>query len=133
MINFIKLKKIIDKKGTLIPIEYNKLPFKIKRTYILNKMPKNIFRGGHAHKKLSQIILCLSGKIKIFFSNGHGMKNRKQLVMTSNTDAIYLKPGIWREFKNLNKQSVVMVLASDNYKERDYIRNFKEFLSYKKK
>ena len=132
MISFIKIKKIIDKRGTLIPIEYNKLPFKIKRTYILNKMPKHISRGGHAHKKLSQIIFCLSGKIRIFFSNGHGVKNKKYLIMTPKTDAIYLKPGIWRELKNLNKQSVIMVLASDNYKENDYIRYYKEFLNYKK-
>ena len=132
MINFIKIKKIIDKRGTLIPIEYNKLPFKIKRTYILNKMPKNISRGGHAHKKLSQIILCLSGKVRIFFSNGHGVKNRKHLTMSPKTNAIYLKPGIWRELKNLSKQSVIMVLASDNYKENDYIRDYKEFLNYKK-
>ena len=136
LINYIKIKKIITKKrggGTLIPIEYNKLPFKIKRTYILNKMSKNICRTGHAHKKLSQIIFCLSGKIRISLSNGHGVKNKKYLIMSPKTDAIYLKPGLWREVKNLHKQSVVMVLASDNYKENDYIRNYQEFLNYKKK
>jgi dTDP-4-dehydrorhamnose 3,5-epimerase-like enzyme len=137
MISYIKFKRIIDKKkgggGTLIPIEYNKLPFKIKRTYILNRMPKNISRTGHAHKKLSQIIFCLSGKIRIFLSNGHGVKNKKYLIMSPKTDAIYLKPGLWRVLKNLQKETVVMVLASDNYKENDYIRNYKEFLNYKKK
>lgn len=132
MINFIKLKKIIDERGILFPIEYNKLPFKIKRTYILSDMQKNVFRAGHAHKKLNQIIFCLSGKIKIFLSNGDGKSNKKQFIMSPNTKAIWLKPGLWRELKNLDKNSVVMVLASDNYKENDYIRNYQQFLNYKK-
>jgi dTDP-4-dehydrorhamnose 3,5-epimerase-like enzyme len=131
MINFIKTKKIIDKTGTLIPIEYNKLPFKIKRTYILNNMPKNIFRSGHAHKKLTQIIFCLSGKIKIFLGDGNNAKSLKQVIISPATDAILIKPGIWRIIKNLDKKSVVMVLASDNYKEDDYIRDYKKFLDYK--
>ena len=96
-------------------------------------MSKNVSRTGHAHKNLSQIIFCLSGKIRIFLSNGHGVKNKKSLIMSPKTDAIYLKPGLWRELKNLHKDSVVMVLASDNYKENDYIRNYQEFLNYKKK
>ena len=133
MINFIKIKKIIDKRGTLLPIEYNKLPFKIKRTYILNNMPKNIFRAGHAHKKLNQIIFCLAGKIKVLLKKGGGgYRNKKQFIISPDTKAIWLKPGTWRELKNLDKNSVVMVLASDNYKENDYIRDYKEFLNYKK-
>jgi len=128
MINFIKIKKIIDKKGDILPIEYNKLPFKIKRTYILNNMPKNIIRGGHAHKKLNQIIFCLAGKIKILLKGGG---DTKQFIITPDTNAIWLKSGIWREIKNLNKNTVIMVLASDNYKESDYIRNYEKFLHYK--
>jgi len=44
---------------------------------------------------------------------------------------LYLKPGLWRELKNFSTGSIVLVLASDIYKEDDYIRNYDEFLKYK--
>jgi hypothetical protein len=118
--------------GKLSFVDNVKIPFSIERIFYIYDVPSGSSRGAHAHKELSQIIICLSGKIRFFFSNGHGVKNRKHLIMSPNTNAIYLKPGIWRELKNLDKQSVIMVLASDNYKENDYIRNYKEFLNYKK-
>lgn len=129
MIELITFKKIKDARGNLIPIEHNELPFKIKRTYILNSMPKNAERAGHAHKKLNQILFCLSGKIKIKYSN---LKKNKSLILSDKTKAVWMKPGVWREIINLSKNTVVMVLASDKFNENDYIRSYNDFIKYKK-
>lgn len=128
---FLKIDMKIDKRGNLGIIEYKNLPFKIKRTYYLNSMPINAKRAGHAHKKLNQLLICLNGKSIIKLSNG---KKTLSLLLKKNFNkALWLKPGIWREIINLDKNSVIIVLASDKYIESDYIRNYEAFLKYKNK
>ena len=46
--------------------------------------------------------------------------------------ALLIVPGIWREIDNFSSGSVCLVLASNVYNESDYIRNFEDFLAFKK-
>jgi len=41
-------------------------------------------------------------------------------------------PGIWKELVNFSSGASCLVLASDVYIEADYIRDYNEFLKYKK-
>ena len=51
-----------DRKGNLSVVENNiSLPFDVKRTYYLYDVPGGESRGGHAHKKLHQLIFAVSG------------------------------------------------------------------------
>jgi hypothetical protein len=40
-------------------------------------------------------------------------------------------PGIWRELTNFSSGSVCLVLASMEYDELDYIRDYNNYLNYK--
>ncbi|HEU4496692.1 MAG TPA: WxcM-like domain-containing protein, partial [Flavobacterium sp.] len=44
---------------------------------------------------------------------------------------LLIKPGIWRELENFSSGSVCLVIASEVYREEDYIRDYKDFLLFK--
>ena len=40
-------------------------------------------------------------------------------------------PGMWRDLDDFSSGAVCMVLASDIYKEEDYIRDYNDFLDFR--
>ena len=68
----IKYKNFKDNRGLLVPFEIknrmikinNSFYFKMKRIFF-SVGKKNYYRGDHAHKKCSQILLCLNGSIVV--------------------------------------------------------------------
>jgi len=115
--------------GYLIALEGNReIPFDIKRIYYIYTVPNEIKRGFHAHKRLEQILICMSGSVKIKVDNG----NEKRIFELSNPGkGLYIGPGVWREMYDFSQNSILLVLASNYYEESDYIRDYKEFMKYK--
>lgn len=121
----IKLPKIEDIRGNLTFIESNNhLPFDIKRVYYLYDVPGGESRGGHAHKTLQQFIIAASGSFDVILDDGF---NRKKFSLNRSYYGLYLRSMIWREIENFSSGSVCLVIASDFYKEEDYIRNYSTF------
>lgn len=118
-----------DERGSLYFAEYPaELPFVVKRVYyICNVKSSDIVRGLHAHKKLEQVLICLGGQCEIVVDNG---KDREVITLDSPDTMLIIKPCIWREIRNMSKNATLMVLASAEYNEEDYIRNYDEFLSF---
>jgi len=84
-----------------------------------------VSRGHHAHKSLEQILICIHGSCKILLDNG---EEKKIVSLEKPYEGLYIKNNIWREMYDFSPDAVLMVLASDYYKEEDYIRNYEEFL-----
>mgnify|MGYP006219986977 FL=1 len=126
----IDIPKIVDKKGRgkLSVIEKNVIPFDIKRVYYLYDVPSDAYRGGHAHKKLLQFMIPLSGSFDIHLDDGN---NKKKLMLNKPDKGLLIPNGIWREMDNFSSGSVCMVLASENYSEDDYLRDYDAFLKFK--
>ena len=117
--------------GCLVALEnYKEIPFEVKRIYYIYDVPKNIIRGRHAHKRLEQVIICLSGSCDFTFDNG---RTKEKVTLDSPSKGIYIKNNIWREFTNFSSNCVVVVLASELYDESDYIRSYEQYLEYVKK
>lgn len=128
-IQLIKISKIEDRRGNLSVIEKDCIPFAIKRVYYLYDVPSGAYRGGHAHKKQLEFLVALSGSFEVVLNDGKS----KQRVMLNKPDVGMLIPtGIWRELENFSSGSVCLVLASGEFDETDYIRNFKIFKSTKR-
>ncbi len=121
--------KVHDKRGSLAVIEKDVCPFEIKRVYYLYDVPSDAYRGGHAHKKLKQLIIPLSGSFDITLKDDSRTENVK---LNKPNKGLLIVPGIWREIDNFSSGSVCLVLASEYYEESDYIRNFEEFRSFKR-
>lgn len=82
-------------------------------------------RGKHAHRKLEQVIVCISCSCDFVLDNG---QERVTVHLNSPSQGLYIKHNIWREFTNFSPDCVVMVLASEHYDEADYIRNYETFI-----
>jgi dTDP-4-dehydrorhamnose 3,5-epimerase-like enzyme len=125
--NTVNVEKIGSEKPYLFVLSSINIPFLVKRVYWINFMIPHQVRGLHAHKKLEQIALCVNGEIdfKLTYKNGE-QKDFK--LFSDNQNALYIPPGVWRIFKAIKSESSLVVLASEDYEEDDYVRNYEEFL-----
>lgn len=127
-ISLLNIPKIHDPRGSLAVIEKDVLPFDIKRVYYLYDVPSDAYRGGHAHKKLIQVLIPLSGSFDVVLDDG---KERIKVTLNKPNKGLLIPTEIWRELENFSSGSVCLVLASDEFEETDYIRDYKEFLAQK--
>ena len=115
-------------RGSLSVVEKDIIPFDIKRVYYLYDIPSTSIRGGHAHKKLYQLLIPLSGSFDVILNDG---KQKKTFTLNKPNKGLLIVPGIWRELENFSSGAVCLVLASEVYDEADYIRDYNSFLTEK--
>jgi len=125
-----------DRKGNLTVVEntmsdsaLGTLPFDVKRAYYLYDVPGGESRGSHAHKDLSQLVIAASGSFRVTLDDG---KCKRTYYLNRPYQGLLVKPGIWRDLDDFSSGAVCMVLASDVYLEKDYIRDYEVFLNYRK-
>lgn len=118
-----------DRKGNLSVVENDtSVPFDVKRTYYLYDVPGGESRGGHAHKVLHQLIVAVSGSFSVTLDDG---SIKRTYNLNRPYQGLLVVPGIWRTLDDFSSGAVCMVLASERYTEEDYIRSYKEFISFK--
>lgn len=103
------------------------IPFEIKRVYWTYYTPQDVVRGGHAHKRLEQLIFAVSGRIEFNTINLDGME--KTFILDSPSKGLYLPRLIWRDIK-FSHSAVLLCLASELYDESDYFRDYQDFKNY---
>ena len=119
-----------DRKGNITVVENKEdIPFEVRRTYYLYDVPGGESRGGHAHRELSQLIIAASGSFTVTLDDG---KVKRSFVLNRPYQGLYIVPGIWRTLDDFSTGAVGLVLASHGYDEADYIRDYDEFIKYKK-
>jgi hypothetical protein len=125
--HLINLPKITDPRGNLSFIEGGQhIPFDIKRVYYLYDVPGGSDRGSHAHKNLHQFIVAMSGSFDVVLDDG---KDKKRFQLNRSYNGLYVCPMMWRDLDNFSSGAVCMVLASAHYDEKDYIRDYSQFIS----
>lgn len=116
-----------DDRGQLIALEeFKDIPFRIKRVYYMYDTGIGVRRGYHAHKSLQQILIPVHGSCKIHLDNG---TETKEVLLNVPYEGLYIENNIWREMYDFSQDAVVLVLASELYDEKDYIRDYDEFLN----
>ncbi len=126
----IDLRKISDPRGNLTVIEENlDIPFEIKRVYYLYDVPGGESRGAHAHKELYQLLVAANGSFSVTLDDGNDkiIYNLKRPYY-----GLLIVPGIWRDLDDFSSGSICLCLASEHYEADDYIREYQEFLDYKR-
>ena len=128
--SIVDLSKVHTITGNITVVENgNNIPFEVKRVYYLYDVPSGEERGGHAHYKLEQYVIAAGGSFDVTLDDG---LNKKKFTLNRPNLALHVVPGLWREINNFSSGSLTMVLASEIYKEEDYIRNYEDFLKLKK-
>ena len=104
------------------------VPFDVKRVYYLYDVPGGFSRGGHGHLELQQLIVALSGSFDIIVDDG---KVKRTFHLSRPNVGLYMPSGLWRELDNFSSGSICFVLASIEYDEKDYFRDYKKFTEWK--
>ena len=127
--NILQLPRIYNPAGNITAINNKKeVPFNIERIYYLFDVPGGEGRGGHAHRQLQQLIMAASGSFDIIIDDG---KVRRTFHLSRPYTALYMPAGLWRELDNFSSGSICLVLASTQYDEADYIRDYSTFREWK--
>lgn len=125
---YIDLKLIRDDRdGNLVILEaLRDVPFEIKRLYYITNLENSVsIRGNHAHKELEQVIFCLQGSFTLGLDDG---KNRQKILVNRVNSGVRLGRMLWHTMEDFSSGCVLLVVASDYYDEKDYIRDYDEFL-----
>ena len=118
-----------DRRGNMSVVENGKsLPFDVKRVYYLYDVPGGVERGGHAHRSLYQLIIAVSGSFSVTLDDG---KLKRTVFLNRPNRGLLVVPGLWRTIEDFSSGAVCMVLASSEYDEDDYIRDYSSFLNLK--
>ncbi len=126
----LNLPKVKNRSGNLTAINNDiEVPFDIKRIYYLYDVPGGESRGGHSHKELQQLIVSASGSFDLVVDDGD---IKRIFHLDRPYMGVYMPSGLWRELINFSSGAICLVLASLEYSEDDYIRDYEEFKQYKK-
>ena len=109
--------------GYISVSEKNNLPFIPKRIYWTYFTPEDVVRGNHAHYELEQILVAVAGKIEVDIVLQN--EDSFHFVLDSPNFGLFIPKMAWRTMK-YSHNSVQMCIASMEYDENDYIRNYDE-------
>jgi hypothetical protein len=90
-------------------------------------VPGGESRGGHAHKRLKQFVVALSGSFHVTLDNGY---ERKTVLLNHPYQGLFIDTNIWRTLDDFSSGAVCLVLASEHFDEDDYIYDYDEYLKY---
>lgn len=124
----IYLPKLGDRNGHITPVTNSKeVPFDVKRVFYLYDIPGGESRGAHAHYECHQFLVAVSGAFEVLVDDGN---SKRQILLNRPDCGLYVPPGIWASEVNFSSGSVCLVLASHVFNEKDYIRDYNEFLNF---
>lgn len=107
-----------EEMGYLVPLDED-IPFEVKRLFYLTDVPKRASRGRHAYHETKQVLICVSGNVKV-----RCQEDERDVIyqLYDNKQALYLEPHVWREAYDFSEGAVLLVLSSKEYSEEDYRR-----------
>lgn len=124
-VRLIEFSRIHDPRGNLTPLEqHSEVPFEIARAYWIYEVPGGAERGGHAHHRLEELCVALSGSFDVVCDDG---SSEHTVSLNRSYRGLYLPPLIWRRLENFSTNAVCLVLASRPYEAEDYLYARDEF------
>jgi hypothetical protein len=104
----------------LLPFDFNEMPFKPCRTFVITGTSAGAMRGGHGHRTAQQMLVCLHGRIEVLMRNG---RQEVTVVLEPNSFVLVFGPGIWCQQKYLLADSILLTFTDEPYDPSSYIQN----------
>lgn len=118
----INLPKILDERGNLSFLQEGiQVPFEIKRSYWIYDVPGGEIRGGHSYLQNQEIIIALSGSFDVVLNDGN---TERTYSLNRSYYGLFVPNGVWRHMENFSTNSVAFVVASTDFNEEDYVRDY---------
>ena len=129
-VTIIALQSVSDNHGCLVIAEDGRhIRFPMKRFFSASGVSPTTFRGDHAHRELNQLLVCLSGSIDVTCDDGD---NKKVFRLDNPALALHVPSGIWSKQVYQDERSVLLVVCDALYDEDDYLRDYDQFLAFRK-
>lgn len=126
----IKLPKVSAISGNITSLNNGiDAPFDVKRIFYIYDIPSGEDRGAHAHKECHQLLVAITGAFEVEVFDG---KDKTRFLLNQPDIGLHIPPGIWASEVNFSGGGICLVLASHEYDEGDYIRDYQDYLSYRK-
>lgn len=126
----IELPKILDYRGNLSFFEnYAQLPFSIKRVHWIYDVPGGEERGGLMYKETEEFVVAMSGSFEVVVDDG---EKKQSFLLNRSYRGLYVPKGLWRSIDNFSTNSVALIVASTFYNPKDAVRDYQEFLNWRK-
>ena len=123
----IYVQKHTDVNGILCVFESGRhVPFDIRRVFTVSARAGDV-RGDHAHKRCTQLLVCVSGKIRVTCDDGSVVTEH---CLDSMGLGLLIPPGIWAKEDYMVDDAVLMVLCDRGYEAEDYIRDYQDFKTF---
>lgn len=125
-----KFRDLGDERGKLVVIEGGiSIPFPIKRVFYIYESDSKVVRGQHANKESEFVLINVAGQSKVRITDGV-----EEFVINLNKPmmGVYIPKMIWKDMYDFSCDSVLLVLASTHYNDKEYIRDFNEYLKIAK-
>jgi hypothetical protein len=126
--NLLYLQKKGDRNGHITAINNSiDIPFETKRIFYLYDIPGGESRGAHAHKECHQFLIATSGSYEVLLDDG---TTKRQVMLNRPDIGLHIPPGIWASEINFSSGSICLVLASHEYNDQDYLRDYDEYINF---
>lgn len=122
----VQLENHVDQRGQLSVVESGwTIGFSIERVYYLHHNRPGAVRGGHAHRRLEQLMIPAHGSFTVTLDDG---VNRVDHHLADSSIGLYVGPMVWRELHDFSPEDVCLVLASRHYEHSDYMHDYDAFV-----
>lgn len=99
------------------------LPFLVKRVFWLQQVPENYSRGQHAHATTEELLVALRGTVTVTTQNAAG---KQTFTLNQPATGLYIPALHWVTL-SFSADALLLCLASTDFNESDYIRDYEEF------
>lgn len=115
-----------DERGHLVIVEGNQdIPFEMKRVFYIYGSDRDVIRGRHANYNTEFVLVNVAGTSKVKVDDG---VNQRIFSLDRPHTGIFLPRMIWKDMYDFSEDSVLLVLASEHYDEKEYIRDYGKYL-----
>jgi dTDP-4-dehydrorhamnose 3,5-epimerase-like enzyme len=117
MVRVLELHGFHDERGSLVPLTFDDVAFRVARTFVVNA-PRGAVRGGHAHRSVRQVLFRASGTIEVEVRHDGELAH---LTLDASNPAVLIEPGVWAQQTYLDDHAALIVFADGPFESAEYV------------